>query len=179
MREKTEEYTINLMDKIAYRNPNRKSNAVSFEITIGYDVFERPIFSASVQIWNNWHSGIVAGGQCFDEIYKFRDKVCPRDRYIIDTIYGMWKKYHLNDMRAGTPLQEEYIKKMEEQYGRKLDYDETCAVLKDAGLYEVEYHSLEFDGMYKYGHAWLYQPIPKLDWQVITILCKDFSVVDA
>ena len=74
----------------------------------------------------------------------------------------MWQKYHLNDMHSGTPEQEEAIRQWKEA-GNKYDYTEACKYLESIGLYEVEYHGIEFNGMYKYGHGWLYQPIEEDD----------------
>lgn len=75
------------------------------------------------------------------------------------------EKYHLNDLCAGTPEQEKCLKEHEEMcrlhevvYGDD-HYTACCETLKEYGLYEVD-----LDGKpYKYGHAWLYRPIPDED----------------
>lgn len=66
----------------------------------------------------------------------------------------VWKRWHLNDMRAGSPKQEAYLR----EHGRGKDYAENCAILQEAGLYE--------DNGYKYGHAWNFEQVPDdvLDW---------------
>lgn len=60
----------------------------------------------------------------------------------------VWNNWHLNDMQAGTPKQTAYLK----QKGDKLNYDESKAVLKTAGL--------EPDDGYRYGSKWLKVDVP-------------------
>jgi len=64
----------------------------------------------------------------------------------------VWERWHLNDLRAGTPIQETFIRIAIED-GWKYEYKEACAKLKDAGIYEI-------DG-YKYGHSWLTEEVPQ------------------
>lgn len=70
----------------------------------------------------------------------------PKDK--VARLVEIWKTYHLNDLHAGTKKQEEFIKKMLPNY----EYSNACVILKEAGIYE--------DRGYKYGHGWLYAPIP-------------------
>ena len=142
--------------KIDYSGKGRKAYAVDLEVELREDAFGRPTFSVCGDIWNTKHTDIVCGGQCLDEIAKYVHT--PQFKFL----YSMWKKYHLNDMKAGTPEQEEAIKQWEEA-GNKYDYKEACKYLESIGLYEVEYHAPEFNGMYKYGHAWLYKNIEPED----------------
>lgn len=61
-----------------------------------------------------------------------------------------WRKWHLNDMRAGLPIQNDLLNAV---YGDKWpQYGEQCETLKKAGLYEV-------DG-YEHGHKWLKEEVP-------------------
>jgi len=55
-------------------------------------------------------------------------------------------------MKAGTKAQTEAIEKWKSQ-GNRYDYNSAVEHLKEIGLYD--------DNGYKYGHGWLYQPIPK------------------
>jgi hypothetical protein len=66
----------------------------------------------------------------------------------------VWDRWHLNDMRAGTPKQEEYIRDNISKY----DYVAVCSALKEAGL-------LVDDG-YKYGSKWLKEEVPEdvIEW---------------
>ena len=146
--------------KIAYGSCDRRFNRVTVEVELSRDRFDRPVFSAMGFIWNARGTDCLVGGQCLDEIAKYRCKHGKVMQNIgtFNFLYMMWQKYHLNDMHSGTPEQEEAIKKWKEA-GNKYDYAEACKYLESIGLYEVEYHGLEFNGMYKYGHGWLYQPI--------------------
>lgn len=96
----------------------------------------------------------------FDHIPE--DKV---DSSVYSFLIQMWKKYHLNDLHAGTPEQEKCLDEHREvcelhevAYGYD-HYTACCETLKEYGLYEVD-----LDGKpYKYGHAWLYRPVPDDD----------------
>ena len=80
------------------------------------------------------------------------------------TIKELWHKYHLNDMHAGTPEQEESLKK--ENLLSANDFEKACEYLKSIGLYEVEYEGKP----YRYGSGWLHFPIPKKDLEKIHLI---------
>lgn len=111
-------------------------------------------FAASGQI------GSRSFGQNLDEIAEF-----VHDPLFLE-IYDLWKKYHLNGAHAGTPEQEaavdEYL-----QNNKSYDYTKVCAFLKERGLYEVDFHGMTvgkmWDGIYRYGQAWIVQEIPEKD----------------
>ena len=94
-------------------------------------------FSASGEISND------SFGQNLDEIYRLNG-----DNYFFRRIYKYWKKYHLNDLRAGTQQQTKILKNCE-----STDYDDRCKFLKE--------HDLYVDRGYTYGTMWLTQMIPK------------------
>ena len=93
-------------------------------------------FSASGEISN------YSFGQNLDEIYKLNS-----GNHLFRRIYKYWKKYHLNDLQAGTQQQTEILKKCESK-----DYDDRCEFLKKNDLY--------VDRGYTYGTKWLTQIIP-------------------
>ena len=64
----------------------------------------------------------------------------------------LWNRWHLNDMRAGLPIQEEFIRNLEKDGWKYTSYDATCAKLKENNLYEVN--------GYKYGHKWNFEEVP-------------------
>lgn len=66
----------------------------------------------------------------------------------LTTIKRLWNRWHLNDMRAGDAVQEEWLR----ENGHGKDYTDTCEKLKGAGL-------LVHEG-YQYGHAWLREEVP-------------------
>lgn len=71
-------------------------------------------------------------------------------------IREIWREYHLNTLHAGTRVQELFINNYFKVIKKKqYDFTEAVEALKKAGLYpDTPYH-------YKYGHSWLYQPIPE------------------
>ena len=111
------------------------------------------------EVWNNLHTKIVSGGQNLDEMAKVIDD--PK----FQKIHEIWKKWHLNGTHAGTPEQEEVIEEWLKD-GLKYDYDRVCELLKECGLYEVEYTGKTVGRYYdhepiKYGHAWIIKELPE------------------
>ena len=65
---------------------------------------------------------------------------------------AVWKEWHLNDMKAGTPAQETELKKHEFPGYPESHYTWACEILEKAGLHP--------DNGYKYGSAWLSVDVP-------------------
>lgn len=88
-----------------------------------------------------------SSGQCCKEMEKY----AVQKRQNFDEIIEIWKRYHLNDMRAGTPKQEravrEYCKNNEYDYNKVREYLDSVGLLVDNG--------------YTYGTSWLYEEIPQ------------------
>ena len=113
-------------------------------------------------IWNARKTDIVCGGQCLDTIAQYKNQLEDKDTF--EVLYDLWRKYHLNSMHAGTPEQEAVIKAWESE-GNTYDYKVACDVLKQKGLYEVNYTGLTIgkrynNEPYKYGHGWVIQELP-------------------
>ena len=111
-------------------------------------------FSMQAEIWQPNKRDILTGGQCVDTVAAF----FPNDEKA-QRMLTIWERWHLNDMRAGTPEQEALLKAHRDEYEGypTSHYEWACQLLKAHDLYEV-------DG-YKYGRAWLTEPLPK---EVIT-----------
>lgn len=62
----------------------------------------------------------------------------------------VWKRWHLNDMRAGTPAQEEWLRR--NPVDRLNHYENACKALEQAGLNP--------DNGYRYGTKWLFEKVP-------------------
>lgn len=110
-------------------------------------------------VWNNLHTDCIMGGQCLDEMKKV---IHGNPKFL--KIYNVWKNWHLNGMKAGTPEQEAKVKEWLAD-GHKYDYSAVCDMLKECGLYEVEYTGLacgkRYDHEpYKYGHGWIVKELP-------------------
>ena len=153
--------------KIAF-NGKRKANEVTIDIELKYDYKNRPCFSADASVWNTRHTDIVMGGQCLDELLPFFKN---NPKFL--QIHELWKKYHLNNMHAGTPEQESALKEWHVRTNQKPDFSEDCEYLMTIGLYEVK--DPETDGNYTYGSRWLYWDIPKDDLEKIheNMCCKN------
>lgn len=149
--------------KVAYTNIDRKANRVTVEVRLderetdyGYPY---SCLSIGGRIWNTRETDIVCGGQCLDEIAKY----ISNDKF--NKIYDWWKKYHLNDLRAGTPSQQKLVK--EYLTDHRYDYTEVCDYLKEHNMY-IDYSPCrtitkeyaEGEG-YRYGSGWVIEEIPE------------------
>lgn len=131
-------HNIVKLGKVAYTG-TRKINAVEIEVTI-----KDGRLSMVGGIWNSSRTDYVTCGQNYDEIRK----MFPRNAKVRRMV-EIWERWHLNDMRAGTPRQEEYLRTLTP---RPRGYEATCQALTDAGL-------LVDDG-YRYGSRWLTEALP-------------------
>ena len=141
--------------KIDYNGTGRKINLVTVEINLK-ETKNGPAFSACANVWNSKQTDIICGGQCLDDLVPFF-----QDNLVYMIIFSMWKKYHLNDMRPGTPAQEKAL----EEAGLiefATNYTECCEYLKKIGLYN--------DNGINFGETWVYWPIPENDLETIKSL---------
>lgn len=161
--------------KIKYTNQKKAVNLVTIDVelrrrggettfTVDRKTGEKTItgktpeyveLSICGSIWDSRHYDIVCGGQCLDTIAEYKEQL--EDKEVFETLYDLWKKYHLNGMHAGTPEQE--------AQGNRYEYTAVCEMLKACGLYEVNYTGLSVgrrynNEPYKYGHGWLVQELP-------------------
>ena len=148
---------INL-GKIAYYG-SRKINECTVEFDLKFKdnvkdfstlevVNNVPIFTASGNIWNASHTDIVSGGQNLDELAKLFPHNLKFQR-----IVEVWREYHLNDLQAGTKIQQEALKDCPDW-----DYTVRCAYLANVDLLTDTVTNPENE--YRYGTEWLYRPIP-------------------
>lgn len=147
--------------KVDYNHIGRKINPVYVTIKLN-DTCNGPVFTASGEIYNQSKTDCHCCGQCLDTIARHL-----KGNQVFMMIYDLWKKYHLNDMHAGTPEQESFVDNWKRN-GGKQDYYSVCTALKDAGLYEVEHNGKP----YRYGSSWLYQEIPVEDINAIKHFIK-------
>lgn len=123
-------------------------------------------FAMCGEIWNSKKTCIITGGQCLDTLRA----LFPDDAKF-QRMYDIWQRWHLNDLRAGTPAQMACLEACKAQYpGYPMSqYDWAKTVLKAHNLdpdrnytHEGKYrpmHSITNEG-YAYGSRWLYEPLP-------------------
>jgi len=142
--------------KYAYYN-KRRENEITVEIevkirdkAVDYETLEEvkdvPEVSICGNIWNGIHTDVISGGQNIDEIADIIGT------HRIQRIQEIWNEYHLNDLKAGTKTQMEALKNFKKSDNYEF-YTDEANYLKSLGLFE--------DRGYKYGHGWLYMPVPE------------------
>ncbi len=105
-------------------------------------------FSMCAHIWDRRKRDHIAGGQCVDavaDLFPGNEKV--------QRMRAIWERWHLNDMCAGSPAQEEYLRAHPVEYKYpESHYDKACEVLRAVGLHP--------DNGYLYGSRWLREELP-------------------
>lgn len=132
--------------KVDFNNTGKKINEVEIEVN-----FENDRLSICGRVWNSKKTDIIAGGQCLDDLKPFF-----KHNKKFNYIHTIWNEYHLNDMKAGSPLQEAFIKNLNLPI---YNYSDICKELENAGLL-VDDSFIYNDKPYRYGSAWLFSPIP-------------------
>ena len=150
--------------KIDLNNTGRKINKVTIEIELrqnnGIDTL-----SICGNVWNQKQTDTVLGGQCLDELVPFF-----KNNKLFNEVYRLWKNYHLNDLKPGTPEQMECIKNHKDEIDESLGfYTKELELLKKYGLDVVDLNGEQ----YKYGTKWLYQPIPENDLEIIKTIINE------
>lgn len=145
-------------------NGNRKINLITVDVRLDktfyklhYDTLERIeetyTFSASGDIWNATQTDIISGGQNLDKLNNYL-----KENDTFKTIYEMWQKYHLNDIKNGTKAQGKAVKEYLKT-AHHYNYYDVCEHLESKGLL--------YDRGFKYGTNHLLKPIEEVD--LITI----------
>jgi hypothetical protein len=142
--------TIDL-GKIDYNGTGRKINKVEIRVEL-----EEGRLSICGDIWNGHHTDCISCGQNIDEIAS----LFPHKK-TVQRIKAIWERWHLNDLKAGSPNQEEYLRRHPVQITYpESHYDKTCGILKEAGLNpDVAY--LHNGKPYEYGSSWLTEELPQ------------------
>ena len=106
--------------------------------------------------------GPLKNGECLGACGQIDMHLKPEDisaapgwsRGKIAEFLKIWNRWHLNDMKAGSPAQEEYLRDnpIEAVYPES-HYEKACQALEAAGLL--------VDNGYKYGSAWLTEELPQ------------------
>jgi hypothetical protein len=142
------------LGKIDYNNSGRKNCLATFEVELK-ETEKGLVFSMCANVWNIRKTYIYCGGQCCDTIGE-----CFPNNKKVQRLVEIWKKYHLNDLNAGTINQENALKNISGH-----DYTEQCKYLESVNLL--------YDNGYKYGTSWLFRQIPEDVIQEIKELIKE------
>jgi len=117
--------------------------------------FEDGKFSMCAEVWLPSKRDIIMGGQCVGEVAA----MFPHDAKA-QRMAEIWKRWHLNDMTAGSPAQEDYLRNNPITWKfPQSHYTVASQVLADAGLNPDPNYSYK-GKPYSYGHAWLMEEIP-------------------
>ncbi len=138
------------LGKIDYNNVGRRNHLATIEFS-----FDGSRFSASANIWNTRNTDIVCGGQCLEEVCAY----FPNNDHA-QRLLAIWREWHLNDVKAGSPAQEAFLKANPVTYAHPVShYDAACAALEAAGLL-VDENCIHNGKPYRYGSAWLKTEVP-------------------
>lgn len=142
-----------------------KTCEVTIEISLDENDPKKPKFSVRGNVWNDRGTDIIMCGQCLDNLLPY----FKGDKLFVE-IYRLWKNYHLNDLKPGTPEQMKCIE------AHKAEIDE------NDGWYHKELNLLKkydldvvlVDGEpYKYGSGLIYSQIPQKDLETIKKIIAD------
>ena len=131
------------------KNDSEKGRRIWIEI----ELTEDNVFSAHCS------GPAIYWGQALDRAEKELNINNP----VFKKIMYFWRRYHLNDMHAGTPCQENLVKEYTKTH--RYDYTEVCKFLEE--------NNLLYDNGYKYGTSWLKEEIPDDDLQEIRALLAE------
>lgn len=104
-----------------------------------------------------------AAGQIQEEL----GRVAPAkgwDEEMVKKFQTVWNRWHLNDLNAGTPKQEAFLRGLEDRNGG-IGYEKAVEALKEAGIYE-DADFIHEGRPYRYGSSWLKEEVPAdvLEW---------------
>lgn len=103
----------------------------------------------------------------FGQIQEELGRVVPAKGWneeMVKKFQTIWNRWHLNDLRAGTPKQMRFLEGLESHSG-PVDYESAVEAMKEAGIYE-DGDFIREGKPYRYGSAWLTEEVPAevLDW---------------
>lgn len=176
--EKTRKWTLDL-GKVDYSGRGRKANRVTLDVTLRHKVNDtapyldvdlkncRAYVELSIMgsIMNAAGSDATSCGQIVDEI----GRLFP-ERLTVQRLVEIWRQWHLNGMKSGTREQNRFLAdgRVKVTYP-KSQYESDCELLEKANLLTV---SGPEKANYKYGSAWLVEPLPAEVEAEVVSLCS-------
>ena len=152
------------LGKMDYNETGSYTHPVELEVELReHKDLKNGELSICGNVWLPSRRDSAMGGQCYNSIEVHL--LQPEFRRPFIEIREVWRRWHLNACRAGSPAQMEALR---EQFPKNTgNYDLHIAHLKDLGIYEDP----ALDG-YKYGSKWLREELPDaivaqvLSWEV-------------
>lgn len=141
--------------KVAYYN-KRKVNQPEVEVELILNNNNKYELSICGSLYNAKHTDAIVCGQCLD---LFNDIDDLHNNKLFQTLYRLWKNWHLNGMSAGTQKQMDALK---EHFNKIPNYENSCDYLKSINLYN--------DNGNEFGAKWYFREIPKDDINLIVRL---------
>lgn len=142
----------------------RRVNLVTIDVELKNNRDGFPEFSAFMSVLNSKGTDIRRAGKVLFEEFKH----VPVNDALYQEIRSLWRKYDLHTNHAGTKIQESALKSAGLGKGAR-DYDKACVYLEKKGLYTVKLTPTErkynprVENPHRYGHNWIYYPIPATD----------------
>ena len=130
------------------------------------------------EVWNAAGTDITSGGQNRDTVAKHFSE-SPAVRRLLE----IWERWHNNGLQPGTREQERYLAdaRVKVQYP-KSQYEADAALLEKANLCTVtggpevvNAHGAAVRRNYKYGSAWLCEPLPAEVEAEVVRLCGELT----
>jgi hypothetical protein len=122
--------------KIDVDDTGQRIYPVSVHLEVRGNVDGETILSLMCFVWNSRRTDCIMSGQCFDAVSR---KV-TENRALWDEIMDLWRTYHLNDCKHGTPEQYACLADRFKETGGRGRYEDEVEYLKSVGKYEVEWH---------------------------------------
>lgn len=138
------------LGKVDYNNSGRRNCRAELTWTL-----DNGRFTMQGAIWNPRETDCYSCGQNVEEVCAY----FPNDKRA-QRMLAIWREWHLNDMKAGSPAQEAFLKAnpVKRTY-QDTHYDTAITSLRAAGLQPDETYL--YDGKpYSYGSAWLHVNLP-------------------
>lgn len=154
--------TVLDLGKVDYNRSGRKNCKVTIKMEL-----ENGRLSLCGNIWNPRETDIYSGGQCYETIAEY----FPYNKRI-KRLLEIWKRWHLNDMQAGSLKQMEWLRNNEVSYKAKQSASTHYVNWYDWATEELKNVGLNPDNGYTFGSAWLKEELPG---DVVSELIKIFT----
>lgn len=131
-----------VLGKVDYNNSGRKNCKAVLTWT-----WDGKRFAMQGEIWNPRETDVYTCGQCVAEVVAYFPHDAKAQRML-----AVWQRWHLNDTRAGSLVQEDYLR--QHPIGNVSDYYKVASdALAQANL------NPDPKG-YVYGQAWTFEALP-------------------